>query len=1071
MKIVDSAIRYPVTTAVGAILLVMFGSLAISRIPVQLTPTVEEPEVVVTTAWAGASPQEIEREIVDEQEEQLKSLEGLVEMTSTSSDSFGQISLKFLTGTDLDTALLKVANRLEQVPRYPDDADKPVIQSVGADSSAMAWFVLVNDPEAQVENPVDVTTLLTFIEDFIKPEFERVSGVGQMQVFAGREQEMQVIVDPARLAARQITITEFVGAIDRENRNISGGDFDEGKRRYVVRTIGQYGSPQDIEDVVVALRDGVPVYVRDVARAQLGFAKPFAEGYYFGQPMIAFAAIRETGANVLEVMKGLKETLTRINRELLEQRGLLLYQVWDETDYIYSAIGLVRQSLMLGGTLAILVLLVFLRSRSSTFVVAVAIPISVIGTFLMMTWFGRTLNVISLAGMAFAVGMVVDNSIVVLENIYRHRQKGKSRFQAAFDGAGEVWGAVLASTLTTIAVFVPVLFVREEAGQLFRDIALAISCAVGLSLAVAITVIPSLSARILGTAQSDRAAGKGYRDLWGLVSWAQRFNAWVTDTVHWITGSTRRRLVVVVGFTLAAIVLSFVIAPQAEYLPTGNQNLLFGIILPPPGHNVDENAGLRQMYLDQLAYLWETPAEEAVDLPGGGVKGMFYVALASQVWGSQVFMGVQARQPERVRELIEPFQMVNSQMPGSIAFVSQFSIFQRSVGGGRTIDVELTGPDLRRLIALGGEVFGRVHEVLPEAQARPIPSLDLGNPEVQVRTDRRRAAELGISNRDLGLMVNVLVDGAKASDYQHEGHEIDLKVIAESDILQRTHLLEQLPLAAPSGELVTLGSVADIEVVNGPAQIAHFERERAITIAVSPPETMPLQTAMDRIESEILGPMRAEDKLGGLYRARLSGTADKLTQTRQALQWNLVLAVVITYLVMAALFESFLYPLVILFSVPLAALGGFLGLGVVNLFTYQALDVLTMLGFIILVGTVVNNAILIVHQSLNHMRAEAMAPREAIRESVSNRIRPIFMSVSTSVCGMLPLVIFPGAGSELYRGLGSVVIGGLIVSTVFTLFLVPALFSLVLDARQALRRRLGGLAVTPEPEPAAAERS
>jgi HAE1 family hydrophobic/amphiphilic exporter-1 len=1042
MKIVEGAIRNPVTTAVGAILLVLFGSLALARIPVQLTPTVEEPQVSVMTIWPGASPLEIEREIVDEQEEQLKSLEGLVEMTSNSSDSVGQISLEFVTGTDLDTALLKVSNRLEQVPRYPDTAEKPIISSVDPGANAMAWFVLINDPEANVEEPQDVPTLLTFTEDFIKPEFERVEGVGQMMVFAGREQEMQVVVDPAKLAARRITITEFVAAIDRENRNISGGDFDEGKRRYLVRTVGEYRSPEEIEDVVVTVRDGVPVYVRDVAEARLGYAKPFAEGFAFDKKMIALAAIRETGANVLETMKGLKETQARVNRDLLAPRGLLLEQDWDETAYIYSAISLVRNNLFVGGTLAILVLLVFLRSRSSTFVVAIAIPISVVGTFLLMGFFGRTLNVISLAGMAFAVGMVVDNSIVVLENIYRHRQMGKRRFQAAYEGASEVWGAVLASTLTTIAVFLPVLFVREEAGQLFRDIALAISCAVGLSLIVSITVIPSLSAKILGSAKPEEAGesrGKSYKNLWGLVSQAQGVNKRIGDAVHWITETTRRRLAVVVGLTLAAILLSLVLAPPAEYLPTGNQNMLFGIIMPPPGHSVGENSGLLDFYVAQLSHLWETPVAEAAALPGGGVAAMFYVSLASQVWGAQVFLGVIARDADRVRELIEPFQQVNFSMPGAFGFISQFSIFESDVGGGRAIDIEITGPDLEQLIALGSEVFGQVSAVLPEAQARPIPSLDMGNPEVQVRTDRRRAAELGISNQDLGLMVNVLVDGAKASDYQHEGHEIDLKVIAEGDIMHRTHLIEQLPLATRDGALVTVGSVADIELVDGPALIAHWERERAITIAVSPSETMALQTAMETIENQILGPMRAEGKLGGLYRAHLSGTADKLTQTRAALQWNFILAVVITYLLMAALFESFLHPLVILFSVPLAAMGGFLGLAVVNLFTYQPLDVLTMLGFIILVGTVVNNAILIVHQSLNHMR--------------------------TSVCGMMPLVLFPGAGSELYRGLGSVVVGGLVVSTVFTLFLVPALFSLALDAQAALGRRLARYA-EPQPEPA-----
>ena len=1043
MKVVENAIRYPVTTAVGAILLILFGILALFRIPIQLTPTIEEPEISVTTAWPGASPLEIEREIVDEQEEQLKSLEGLVKMDSSSSDSFGQITLTFLTGTNVDAALLKVSNRLQQVPRYPDDADKPVISTVGANQSAVAWFLLLPSEKDGFEG--DIATLLSFVDDFVKPEFERVPGVGSVNVFGGREQEMHVVVDPAKLAARQITISELTSAIDKGNNNISGGDFNEGKRRYVVRTVGEYKSPEDIEDVVITIRDGIPVYVRDVARAQLGFSKPFARAYFMGQPMIAFNAVRETGANSLEVMDGLKETLARVNDELLAGRGLHITQAWDETEYITSSIDLVKQSLVLGGILAILVLLMFLRSRSSTFIIAIAIPISIIGTFLMMNWFGRTLNVISLAGMAFAVGMVVDNSIVVLENIYRHRQMGKGRFQAAYEGASEVWGAVLASTLTTIAVFLPVLFVQEEAGQLFRDLAIAISCAVGLSLIVAITVIPSLSAKILGTSEDDADGARRFKNLWGLVGKAHEFNEWITGLVYRIIGSTKLKLAVVVGMTAAALGLSLFLMPKAEYLPTGNQNLLFGIILPSPGHSLEENADLRNIYTEQLSYLWEGTPEETVDLPGGGVSGWFYVAL-----NNQVFMGIRARDPERVRELLPEFQRVNFMVPGAIAFVTQSSLFQRGLGAGRNNDVELVGPDLERLIGLGTQVFLKTMEVIPGSQARPIPGLDLGNPEVQIETDRRRAAELGITNRDLGLMVNVLVDGAKASEYKFQGQELDLKVIGEETIEQRTHLIEQLPIATPTGQLVTVGSVAEVRVQNGPAQIAHRERQRSITIAVSPPEEMALQEAMEAIENEILEPMRAEGQLGGIYRARLSGTADKLTQTRNSLQWNFVLAIVITYLLMSALFESFVYPVVILFSVPLAALGGFLGLAVVNLFTYQALDVLTMLGFIILVGTVVNNAILIVHQSLNHIRDDQMAPREAIRESVHNRIRPIFMSVLTSVFGMLPLIIFPGAGSELYRGLGSVVVGGLVVSTVFTLFLIPALLSLVFDASEAM---------------------
>lgn len=1057
MKLVHDAIRYPVSTAVGVILLVLFGSIALKRIPVQLTPTVEEPEITVMTYWPGASPSEVERDIVEEQEEQLKSLEGLVKMESSSGDSVGNIILTFQIGTDTDAALLKVSNALEQVPRYPDDADKPIIYTVAAEANAIAWFILQPGGEKPFEG--DISTLYDFVDDYIKPEFERVPGLAQANIFGGREHEMDVVVDPAGLAARRITLNQLGAALDRENRNYSGGDFSEGKRRYVVRTVGEYSSPREIENVVIAIRNSIPIYVRDVADVKLGFRKPLAAPFYFGGPMIAINGVKEPGENVLDVMEQLKQAVATLNEELLAPRGLQLIQVYDETDYIYSSIGLVRQSLYLGGALAVLVLLLFLRSVTSTLVVAVAIPISMISTFLAMLWFDRTLNVISLAGMAFAVGMVVDNSIVVLENIYRHRQMGKSRFEAAYDGASEVWGAVLASTLTTVAVFVPIVFVEEEAGQLFRDIAIAISFAVGLSLIVSITVIPSLSAKILHAAETDYRR-YGFHNLFGLVYVAQ----WITDrvagAVHWLCGGVFRRVVLVVGLTAVAVLVSTRLMPKIEYLPLGNQNFLFGIVLPSPGYNLEEVADLRQRYIEQLSYLWEKPPEETRDLPGGGIAGFFFIALHDRC-----FMGVRSRDPERARELIPEFQKVNFSIPGAIGFVDQASIFQRGLGEGRNIDIDITGPELTRLIALGGEIFGAVMQKLPGAQARPIPSLDLGNPEIQVVTDRRRAADLGISNRDLGFTVSALVDGAKASDYQYQGREIDLRVRAQEGFAHRTHLLGQMPIATPDGRLVTLGSVAEIKDTTGPVTINHRERQRVITIQVTPAEQMPLERAMEVVESDILQPMRDQGRLGGLYRTHLSGTADKLTQTFDSFKWNFLLAIAITYLLMCALFESFLYPFVIMFSVPLAAAGGFLGLSAVNRFIeYQALDILTMLGFVILVGTVVNNAILIVHQSLNHMREEGMASREAIRASTASRIRPIFMSVSTSVFGMLPLVLFPGPGSELYRGLGSVVVGGLVVSTIFTLFLVPSLFSLVLDTKGAIERAFRRATGAVEPE-------
>ena len=1042
MRLVDTAIKRPVSVIVGVLFIALFGLISLFRIPVQLTPDVDRPLVTVSTVWPGASPEEVEQEIVQRQEEQLKSVEGLVLMTSESNDSRGVVTLEFNVGVDPDAVLLLVSNKLDQVFGYPLDAERPVISAGGSGpSGAITWIILEPLPD---RDDLDIERYRDYAEEVVKTALERVPGVSRSDIYGGYDRQLQVIVDPQAMAARQITVQDLAQALTRENANTSAGTFDEGKRRYIVRTVGQYQQPSDIEQVVVRSADGTRVTVGEIARTRLGYIRTVASVRQKGRPAIAVNAQRETGANVLEVMDGIRRTIRELNEGPLAREGLYLTQVYDETNYIDSAINLVRSNIVIGGTLAVTVLFIFLRSVSSVAIIATAIPISIVGTFLAMWLLGRNINVISLAGMSFAVGMVIDNAIVALENIFRHQQMGKTRVRAALDGASEVWGALLASTLTTVAIFLPIVFVQDEAGQLFRDIAIAVSCSVVLSLIVAISVIPSLANKILGR---DKQRG----DV--LAAWGDRVRTFIAQSVFRISGSTVLRLGVITGLIGLSLVIAWTLLPKSEYLPTGNRNLIFGIVLPPPGYNLDELIQVGQTIEDVLRPHWEAAAApdspQAQALPGPPIANMFFVA-----FGRSAFMGARSTDPERVRELIPIIQgPVLGGVPGTFAVVQQSSLFQRVTGSGRSIDIEITGPDLDRLIGLGGRIFGQVRQVVPGAQARPIPSLDLGNPEVRILPDRVRAADLGLTAQDIGWAVNALLDGALVDGYQFQGEEIDLVLRGEEDWF-RTQDIEALPIYTPRGQLVPLSAVARVEVTTGPEQINHIERSRAITVQVIPPETIALETALDDIQTQIVQPLVDSGELVPPYQIQLSGSADDLRRTRQALQWNFLLALVITYLLMAALFESFLYPFVIMLSVPPALAGGILGLEVVNrTLTYQPLDILTMLGFVILIGVVVNNAILIVHQTLNILRDAPETPvKEAIRDAVFSRVRPIFMSMITSALGMLPLVVFPGAGSELYRGLGSVVIGGLLLSTLFTLFLVPTFLSLAMDLRAWIGR-------------------
>ena len=1078
MGLVEFSIRNPVTVTVGVLLIALFGIVSLAQLPVQLTPDVEKPEVTVRTTWQGASPHEVEREVVDEQEEQLKGVEGLEKMLSESTYGRGSITLRFPAGTNVDTALLQVSNRLNQVKEYPVEVDEPVILSANDRGAAMAWFIF----EPVAGNPIDISTMRDFAEDVIKPRFERVQGVAASNVYGGRERELRIVLDPAKLAARRITMMELGRALEQENRNYSAGDFDEGKRRYAVRTVGEYRTLEDVEDVIVAHRGGAPVYVRDVATVKLGYKDATHVVREMGRPAIAVNAIRETGANLLEAMAGLGTAVEELNEGSLGPLGFTLYQVYDETDYVESSLSLVQQNLIIGSVLAVTVLFLFLRTGSSTLIIGLAIPISIMGTFIMLWLLGRNLNVVSLAGMTFAAGMLVDNSIVVLENIYRHRQEGKAPLRAAYDGAVEVWGAILASTLTTIAVFVPILFIEEQAGQLFRDIAIAISAGVGLSLLTSITLIPSLSARVLKTVApaattsdeglaggTEEASGSPDQRLGGGRGVA-RFPERVGRFMYWLLGSTRWRVAIVAGFTALAVGLTVLMLAkvfQAEYLPDGNRNLVIGILLPPPGYSIAELGSMASVVEDSLRPHWEAQPDspEEAKLDGPSILNFFYVAT-----GRTVFMGGRVNDPSRVDELIPVFRRATADLPGVISIVTQRGLFERGLASGRNIDIEITGPEIEVLVGLGGQVFGQVKQLISGAQIHPIPSLDLGSPELQAVIKRERAAEVGMTNEELGFTINALVDGVRVSDVQFEGEEIDLTVRGGDRYTRRTQDLETIPIYTRGGRLTTLGAIAEIKLVAGPEQINHVERQRSVVLRVIPPVHMALEDAMTRIQENVIAPMRQGGNLGRLYNVRLSGTADDLTLTYNALKWNFLLAVAITYLLMAALFESFLYPFVILFTVPLAAVGGFLGLLLVNRFiAYQALDVLTMLGFIILVGVVVNNAILIVHQSLNFMKprrreayslelgelGDTMPPRQAISQAVQTRVRPILMSTLTTVFGLMPLVLASGAGSELYRGIGSVVLGGLGVSTLFTLLVIPALLSLVMDAQQGTSRRKG----------------
>lgn len=1034
----------------AVIMAVLFGLVALKTIPIQLAPDVSRPVISIRTNWPGAAPAEVEREILNPQEEAMKGMEGLQSMEGSAENGRARLTLEFSVEQDMDKALLLVANRLDRVGGYPDEAGEPTLDTAGSEDNPIAWFRIVRLPG----NERPINTYEKIVEDLIQERMERVPGVGGVNVYGGSSPQMRITVDPERMAQYGLTIPEMLDRLRAANASISGGNVDEGKRSYVVRTEGEFDSVEQVAAVVLRTsRDAATgriarVTLGDIADVTLDYAKRESFLRANGRPAMGMAVTRETGANVIETMEQLKRTVDELNGGPLPQVGLQIEQVYDETLYINSAIDLVIQNIWVGGLLAVAILMLFLRSGRATLVIALAIPVSVVASFVAMAAMGRSLNVVSLAGIAFAVGMVVDAAIVVLENIYRLRQQGRPTLRAAHEGAKQVWGAILVSALTTVMVFIPIMVMKLDVGQLFRDIAVAISVAVILSLIVSVTVIPALAQRLLRHEVAEPGAGVR---LPGIDHFANFFMAGLMGLTRAVVRVKILAVFVVVMVTSVCAWGTWYYVPPLEYLPDGNTNFVFGFIQLPPGYNLETTKAVAERVEAATRPHWksETGPESAPDEPPK-MDSFFFVTFRART-----IIGASSVDATRAKELIPLIREPVFGEPGAFPFVRQRSIFGRGIGGSRSIDLDIAGGDLETILDVAQKTFDRVSKLMPNeegAQVRPRPGLELGAPEIRVLPDPVRLADNGVSARELGLTVDAFNDGLRVAEVTVGGERIDLVLMGREGNVTETQGIAALPVVTRSGDILPVGSLARVIVTSGPTEIRHIERSRTVTLQITPPPAMALGDALDALQTKIVDPLYAEGLPQGV-KLRLSGTADKLAATWTEMQFDLLIALAIVYLVMAVLFESFVYPLIIVLSVPLATAGGVMGLRILGLYHFQALDMLTLLGFVILIGIVVNNAILLVHQTLYQIREEGMAYGDSIVEATRNRVRPIFMSSLTSVFGMLPLVMFPGAGSEIYRGLGSVVVGGLSLSALLTLTIIPPLLSLFLGVLERPQER------------------
>lgn len=1030
MGLTRLCLKNPAAAAVILAMITLLGALSISRLPVQLFPAIERPQIGVWTGWRAASPREVESEITEPIERELRGIPGVTVMQSWSNQGGAWISLEFALGTDMDKAFSEVNARMQQVRGLPADADRPRINvgGGGGDAGETLIFLFL---QRLPGNPNPDARLSDFAEQRIAPELEAIPGVASVDVNSDDgEPILKVEFDPFLAAQLGISLDDIAQNVNRSS-DVTGGRVEVGRRNYTMRFEGRFTADQ-LSETILAWRDGAPVRLGDIADVKIASDRRNG-GVVFqnGNPAIGMRVVREPGSNTLEAIDNLTKVVEELNAGPLADLGYSIQKSFDPSVFIKRAITLLTGNLVLGVILAVGALWLFLRRAMATLIIAAAIPICLMATLVVLELFGRTINIISLAGLAFATGMVLDAAIVVLENFVRLREEGKSPYEAALESVGQVFGALFASTVTTVAIFIPIMFFEDVEGQLFADLALTIAIAVSFSLIVAVTLLPT-GARLFVRKEPALRSEK-----------RPAFEQRLANFIIRATSTHNRRIAIVGALTIAPAALAFLLWPQLNYLPPVKRDAIDGFVNFPSGASADM---IRKEWAEVVVGRLEPY------MTGEKEPALRNYYLYSGEWGGNI--GVRILDQSRIDEMAK---IVNEEIlagfPDTRAFASQGNLFG-NFGGNASIRLELQAADFE---ALGDSIPAAteiIQAALPGAQVWPNPDPQVVAPELRLIPNDRRIAEVGMTRESVARAVRSLGDGQWLGEFFHEDGRID--VILQAKEWAEPEYLESAPIATPSGAVVPLGELVTVTRNVGPQQIRRLDARRTIALGISPPEGMALGPAVDALR---------ENAQTQLYEAlpqgasiKWAGDADALARAVSNLGANFMLAVVILFLIMAALFKSIKDSALVIVTLPMAAVGGVLAIRALDLVKSTPLDLLGMIGFIILLGLVVNNAILLVAQT-RASEAAGKSRSEAVREALSLRIRPIFMSTSTSLMGMLPLVLAPGAGSLIYRGLATVIVGGMAVSALFTLFLLPAL--LQLGAARAVAAEPRGLSAQP----------
>ena len=1010
MKLIEVATRRRVAISMLAVTLVLFGLIALKDLSVNLLPDLSYPTLTVRTEYRGAAPEEIETLLTRPVEEAVGVVKNVLSVKSVSRAGQSDVILEFAWGTDMDRAGLDVREKLE-ILQLPLEASRPLLLRFNPATDPIMRFGLTSS----VSDEASLKALRRFAEEEIKKLVEPVEGVAAVKISGGLEDEIQIEIDQRKMAQLNLSLEELSARLAAENVNVSAGRLEEGTQRYLVRTINQFATVEEFGDLILKPGTTRPIYLRDIASVRAGFSEREAIIRMNGQEAVEVAIYKEGDANTVSVAKGIKTRVKELSEEL--PKDMSIETVDDQSIFIDRAISEVIKAALLGGLLAVLVIFVFLRNFWFTFTIALSIPVSIIATFFLMGQAGISLNIMSLGGIALATGLLVDNAIVVLENISRHRTAGEGLVSAAIKGASEVGGAVIAATLTTIAVFLPLAFVEGIAGQLFRDQALTVTFALAISLGVAVTLIPMM------------ASVRGQQSM-GATGISKRVGLWFASVYDYLLDHalSHRFLTLFVATVLLFLSVLLLQRTGTELVPQLEQGRFNVTLEAAPGTPLEETDRI-EGELQQIA-----TADPSVNYVYGVAGSGNRIDANPTESGENIARMLVVMKPEAG---MDDQQRVIGNLRtrvGNLAGLDANFSSPELLSFDKPLEIEIQGYDLDSLRLASDEVLRRLRKSRSFADVES--SLERGHPEIQIYFDQERAAALGLTVKQLSDQVVGKIRGRVATRFSWRDRKIDVLVRVSEAERQSIAAVRQLIINPESEFPVPLSSVAEIRVAEGPAEIRRGDQERMALIQANLADG-DLGSAVLEVESLLAGM-----KLPYGLTMFIKGQSEEMAASFKSLLFALGLAVILVYLVMASQFESLVHPFVILFSIPLAAVGVALALWL----TDTRLSVIVFIGLIMLAGIVVNNAIVLL-DLINQLRERGMERIAAIKEGAKLRLRPIMMTTLTTVLGLLPMAMGIGQGSEMRTPMAITVIGGLLTSTLLTLLVVPVMYSL-LDRRR-----------------------